>query len=70
MAHPAMAFDNGIIPVGFHFFRYIRVNEFRHTGLPPLLLYVLLQFSWRRGSRDSRFCFRKSLSELSPFRVL
>ena len=34
MAHPAVAFDNRIIPVGFDFFFYIRIFKFSH-GMSP-----------------------------------
>jgi len=36
-----------------------------------LLFRVLLQFSWRRGFKDSRVCYLKTLSALLPcFRFL
>ncbi len=33
MAHPAVAFNHGIITVNFHFFLNIGVNEFSHPHL-------------------------------------
>jgi hypothetical protein len=35
MAHPAVAFDDGIVAVDFHLFLGVRIDELNHSACPP-----------------------------------